>query len=70
MKKLQDKYNQNTRELEKYYDEIIKKIFYPEGLTKKDKKVTSKMILFEQAYSLMKIAFENQRRKKGVGKEI
>ncbi|MFA5747747.1 MAG: hypothetical protein WC872_01405 [Candidatus Absconditabacterales bacterium] len=59
---IQEQFNQNLRSIEKYYDEIVEKIYYPQGLTKKDKKVQHEMYLFDQAYSLMKLAFKDEKR--------
>jgi hypothetical protein len=60
--RMEDKYVQNTRSIEKYYDEIVRKIYYPRKLTKKDEEVRDEMYLFDQAYSLMKLAFKNEKR--------
>lgn len=60
--KLQKKYAHNLRSMEKYYDEIIRTIYYPQWLTKKDKQVIEDMYLFEQAYSLVKLAFKDKKR--------
>lgn len=68
VQKLQNKYSHNIRSLEKYYDEIVKTIFYPKGMMKKNKEVIRQMNLFDQAYSLMKVAFDKKKRK-GRGKE-
>lgn len=62
---LRQKYNQNLRSAEKYYDEIMRKIYYPQKLTKADEQVKKEMYRFEQAYSLMKLAFENEKRDSG-----
>ena len=62
IEKLRDKYAQNLRSLEKYYDEIIRTIYRPQGLSKKDEDVRDDMYLFEQAYSLMKVTFKNEKR--------
>jgi hypothetical protein len=56
---LQKKYMQNLRSIEKYYDEIVRSIYYPQGLTKKDPKIKEEMYLFEQAYALTKLVFRN-----------
>jgi len=60
---LQIKYMQNVRSIEKYDDEIIRRIYYPQGLTKKDSIVREDMYQFEQAYSLVKLIFKNMKRK-------
>jgi hypothetical protein len=60
--RLQEKYEQNIPSMEKYYDEIIRAVYYPKGLTKKDKGVREEMYLFKQAYSLMKREFRKQIR--------
>lgn len=60
--KLQEKYEQNIPSMEKYYDEIIRRIYYSKGLTKKDEEVREEMYLFKQAYSLMKREFRKQIR--------
>lgn len=62
IEKLRNKYAQNLRSLEKYYDEIIRTVYRPQGLSKKDEEVREEMYLFDQAYSLMKLAFKNKRR--------
>lgn len=62
---LRNKYAQNLRSLEKYYDEIIRTVYRPQGLSKKDSEVRDEMYLFEQAYSLMKVAFKNEKRDSG-----
>ena len=43
--RLEDKYVQNTRSIEKYYDEIVRTIYYPKGLTKKDEEVRDEIDL-------------------------
>jgi (p)ppGpp synthase/HD superfamily hydrolase len=59
---LQIKYMQNVRSIEKYNDEIVRRIYYPHGLTKKDSIVREDMYLFEQAYSLVKLVFKDKKR--------
>lgn len=65
LNKLRQKYNQNLRSLDKYYDEILRKIYYPKWLDKSNEMVKKEMYRFEQAYSLMKLAFENEKRDNG-----
>lgn len=61
LEELQNKYYQNVRSIEKYYDEIIEKV-YPKWTTKKSKKLQHEMYRFEQAYSLVKMIFEDEKR--------
>jgi hypothetical protein len=63
--KLRSKYNQNLRSIDIYYDIIVEKIFYPKGLTKKDSEVREQMYFFDQAYSLMKVTFKDEKRENG-----
>ncbi|MCX6823896.1 MAG: hypothetical protein NT085_02120 [candidate division SR1 bacterium] len=65
LKRLRDKYNQNLRSIDIYYDIIVEKIFYPQGLTKQDPEVREQMYFFDQAYSLMKVAFKDNKRENG-----
>ncbi|MFZ2151156.1 MAG: hypothetical protein WAZ12_05125 [Candidatus Absconditicoccaceae bacterium] len=65
VKTIRRKYNQNLRSIDIYYDMIVEKIFYPQGLTKKDPEVREQMYFFDQAYSLMKIAFKDNKRESG-----
>lgn len=65
MEELGNKYEQNLRSLEKYYDEIIRTIYRPKWLSKKNEEVRDEMYLFEQAYSLMKVAFKKEKRDSG-----
>ncbi len=65
VKQLRQKYNQNLRSIDIYYDLIVEKIFYPKWLTKKDPEVREQMYFFDQAYSLMKIAFKDNKRESG-----
>jgi hypothetical protein len=62
VEKLTIKYMQNLRSLEKYYDEIIRTVYKPRKLSKMNEEVRDEMYLFEQAYSLMKVAFKNEKR--------
>lgn len=62
LEELQDEYSQNARSIDKYYDEIVETIYYPQWLTKKSEKVKQDMYYFEQAYSLMKLAFGKEKR--------
>lgn len=62
LKRLRDKYNQNLRSIDIYYDIIVEKIFYPQWLTKQDPEVREQMYFFDQAYSLMKVAFKDNKR--------
>lgn len=65
LEKLRKKYVQKLRSVDKYYDEILRAIYYPQWLSKKDEEVKKEMYRFEQAYSLMKLAFENEKRDSG-----
>lgn len=65
LEELQDEYSQNARSIDKYYDEIVETIYYPQWLTKKSEKVKQAMYYFEQAYSLMKLVFEKEERDSG-----
>lgn len=65
VKNIRKKYNQNLRSIDIYYDLIVEKIFYPKGLTKKDPEVREQMYFFDQAYSLMKVAFKDNKRESG-----
>lgn len=58
--KLQKKYMQNLRSIEKYYDEIVRSIYYPQGINKKDPKIKEEMYGFEQAYALTKLVWRNE----------
>lgn len=62
VEKLTNKYMQKLRSLEKYYDEIIRTVYRPQWLSKMNPEVRDEMYLFEQAYSLMKVAFKNEKR--------
>lgn len=62
LEELQNRYYQNVRSIEKYYDEIVEKVYYPKWITKKSKKLQHSMYRFEQAYSLVKMVFEDQKR--------
>lgn len=62
MEELENRYEQNLRSIEKYYDEIIRTVYRPQWLSKKNPEVREEMYLFEQAYSLMKVAFKNEKR--------
>lgn len=62
---LRQKYSQNLRSMEKYSDEILKKIYYRKGFTKADPKVVKDRYRFDQAYSLMRLLMENMTRENG-----
>jgi hypothetical protein len=62
---LRQKYSQNLRSMEKYSDEILRKIYYLKGFTKADPKVVKDRYRFDQAYSLMRLLMENQTRENG-----
>ncbi len=62
VEKLTNKYMQNLRSLEKYYDEIIRTVYRPQWLSKMNEEVRDEMYLFEQAYSLMKVWFKKEKR--------
>lgn len=63
LENLADKYNQNLRSIDMYYDIIVEKVFfYPRWLTKKDQEVREHMYFFDQAYSLVKVAFKDEER--------
>jgi hypothetical protein len=66
---LQIKYNQTLRSLDKYYDEIVEKIYHPQGLTKEDKTVQKDMYMFLSAYTLMKQAFDEQERETKINED-
>jgi hypothetical protein len=59
---LEKRYLQKLRSIERYYDEIRQTLYYPKGLMKDNKEVRDDMYMFEQAYSLVKLAFRNKTR--------
>ena len=65
IEKLRSKYLNNLRSIDKYYDEIIRTIFRSKWLSKKNIEVRDQMYLFDQAYSLMKVAFKDEQRESG-----
>jgi hypothetical protein len=49
--------------MERFYDEIVRELFYKKTkLTKADEELKTKMYYFEQAYSLMKLVFKDEKR--------
>jgi hypothetical protein len=59
---LEKRYLQNLRSIERYYDEIWQTLYYPKGLMKDNRQVRDDMYMFEQAYSLVKLAFRKKTR--------
>ncbi len=56
-------HRQNLRSMERFYDEIVRELFYKKTkLTKADEELKTKMYYFEQAYSLMKLVFKDEKR--------
>jgi hypothetical protein len=64
LNKIRKKYNQNLRTVELYHDTIMRNVFYPKH-TKRDEIVRKAMYRFDQAYSLMKLLFEDEKRNNG-----
>lgn len=64
-KRLRDKYTENLRSLERYYDEIIRTVYRPREFSKKDKWVRDEMDHFEQAYTFTKASFQKDKRESG-----
>lgn len=65
LERLRKKYNLMLRSIEQYFNEIFKKIYYPQGLTKLDPPVVKDRYRFEQAYSLMRLLMGNMTRENG-----
>lgn len=65
METLGEKYAQNLRSIEKYYDEIIRTVYCKEWSSQINQEIKDEMYLFEQAYSLMKVEFKNEKRESG-----
>lgn len=61
LENLRKRYVQKLRSVEKYYDEILRVIYYPKWFSKKDEFVKKEMYRFEQAYSLMKLALKKKK---------
>ena len=62
LRNVQHKYNQTLRSIDKFYDEIVEKVYHPINLRKSDNKVKTDMYKFLTAYTVMKQAFDGINR--------